>query len=172
MLKVKLLIGILLNDLNLEDKVLNILIKKFGKIDYKTTPYKFTHTDYYNKEMGENIYRFYISFEQLIYGHQLGKIKIITNKIENKFKKNGKRSVNIDPGFISLANLVLATTKNYSHRIPLNNKIYAEVTLIYENKKFNTLPWTYPDYALDENIKEFEKMRDLLKIKLKELKTK
>lgn len=166
MLKVKLFAGILINDLNLIDHILNILSKKFGKIDYKSTPILFTYTDYYNKEMGEKIWRFYISFDKLIYGYELGKIKLITNNIEKKFSKNNKRNVNIDPGYVSLANLVLATTKNYSHRIPLNKKIYAEVTLIYENKKFNTLPWTYPDYADQNNIIHFENIRNLLKKRL------
>ncbi|MCX8058563.1 MAG: DUF4416 family protein [Spirochaetes bacterium] len=167
MLKVKLFCGILINNLILKDKLIKILQKKFGKIDYISEPYIFNYTDYYNNEMGNQIYRFYVSFEKLIYGFSLGKIKLITNKIEKKFSKNKKRNVNIDPGFISLANLCLATTKNFSHRIPLNQKIYAEVTLIYRNKKFNILPWTYPDYKDEKNFIHFENIRNILKNQLK-----
>jgi len=95
------------------------------------------------------------------------KIKIITNNIEELFASNNKRQVNIDPGYISLENFILFTTKNYTHRIYLEQGIFADLTLIYEKRQFNTLPWTYPDYASLE-IREFLKaVRENYRIEIK-----
>lgn len=168
MKKVKLIIGMLYSDKNLFEIAKMKLIKYFGKIDYESKPILFNYTDYYNKEMGIPIFRVYISFEKLIFPYKLGKIKLITNKIEDSLKSEKGRKVNIDPGTLSLSNLILATTKNYSHRIPISKRIYGEVTLIYRNKRFNDLEWTYPDYKDDKNKQHFLKIREIYKNQIKQ----
>ena len=69
----------------------------------------------------------------------------------------------IDPGLIGLANLVLASTKNYAHRLYLGEGIYGEVSMIYENRTFVPLKWTYPDYYIEESIDFFLRVRESLK---------
>ena len=164
---VKLFAGVLYNNEIIRDKAFNVLESKFSKIDYASKPILFFYTDYYRKEMGEKIFRQYISFSHLIKPYELGKIKHITDEIEKKFSTDKRRNINIDAGYISLHNLILATTKDYSHRIMISKKIYAEVTLIYNNKTFNPLPWTYPDYKDPENIKDFIKIREILQSQIK-----
>ncbi len=166
--KVKLFCGILYSDPEIFDKVKTILEKEFSKIDYISQTIKFSYTSYYNLEMGEEIYRLYLSFIDLIYPTQLADIKKKTNEIEDIFKNDGKRRINIDPGYISLSNLVLATTKNYSHRIAISKEIYAEVTLIYKKNSFTPLEWTYPDYKDPQNILSFDKIRKILSNQLKD----
>lgn len=161
--KVKLFMGVLYVDEYFLNKARKMLERKFGKIDYETEPILFDYTNYYEKEMGKPIYRIYFSFQKLIYPYKLGQIKIITNRIENLLKKENGRKVNIDPGIITLSNLILATTKNYSHRLPISKRIYGEVTLIYRNKNYTNLEWTYPDYKDEKNKKHFLKMRELYK---------
>ena len=98
--------------------------------------------------MGDNLFRKLISFEKLIKPETLSDIKLFTNSIENEhLAEGGKRIVNIDPGYISLEKLVLATGKNFAHRIYLRNGIYADLTLVYKNGDFQPLEWTFPDYA-------------------------
>lgn len=144
------------------EKVMEVLTEKFGGIDFRSPSIPFNFTDYYEKEMGSELAREWISFEQLIQPENLRLIKLTTIEIENKFKRpDGTRTVNIDPGYITLANLVLASTKNYSHRIYLGDGIYAEITLIYKNKHFVPLEWTYPDYRA--NIHVFEEIRGRFK---------
>ncbi|MFH1452625.1 MAG: DUF4416 family protein [Armatimonadota bacterium] len=160
--KVKLITGILTSDKESADKLIKDLTKKYGETDYRSDYIDFIFTNYYEDEMGGNILRKFISFKTLINPEDLHKIKIFTNKLEQKhLSASGGRVVNLDPGYICLGKLILATTKNQQHRIYLKNGIFAEVTLRYKNKTFRSWEWTYPDYATDEYISIFNKIRDI-----------
>lgn len=147
--KVKVVVGYIIKDVNLIKEINEILYSLLGEVDLASEIIDFNFTDYYEKEMGKDLKRQWVSYSNLIMPDFLPDLKIETNKIEDKFSENGKRKINIDPGILTLNNFILATTKNYAHRIYLGKGIYAEVTLIYKNKKFNNLPWTYPDYQTD-----------------------
>jgi hypothetical protein len=97
--------------------------------------------------MGEGLFRRFITFRPLIPREQLVRIKHETNEIEEQFAIDGKRRVNIDPGYICAEHLILATTKGYTHRPYLGEGIHADLTLIYREGQFRPLEWTYPDYA-------------------------
>ena len=92
---------------------------------------------------------------------QIAEIKVLTNKIEEKLSSAGKRLVNIDPGYLDLAKLILASTKDYSHRIYLGKGIYAEITLSYQGKSFQGWQWTYPDFRTTEYRNIFNQIREL-----------
>ncbi len=135
-----------------------------GSVIKKSEIIPFTHTTYYNKEMGEGLLRQWVVFENLIFPDLLIELKHKSNEIEKFFlNDSGGRRVNIDPGLISLSNIILASTKNYSHRIYLSRGIYAEVTLIYKKNQFVPLEWTYPDYREEIAIKFFTEVRKMLK---------
>lgn len=158
---VKLIIGFISRQESILDKAERILIKHFGKIDYESQTLAFGHTDYYRNEFGINLKRKFISFKKLILPQSLPKIKIITNIIEKKLSRAGLRLINIDPGYIDTAKLILASTKDYRHRIYLNNGVYAEVTLFYQNKSFRPWEWTYPDYKTPDYIALFNQIREI-----------
>ncbi len=122
------------------------LENKFGEIDIISPSIPFSFTDYYDSEMGEGIERFFISFKNLVPPDALREAKLFTNRLEKEWEEDGKRKINLDPGTMSAANIVLATTKNRSHRIAIGSSLYAEVTLIYQNHGFVSFPWTYSDY--------------------------
>jgi len=149
------------------NKVFQSLEDSVGSLLIKSDIIPFTHTSYYNKEMGENLLRQWCVFEKLLKPDAIVSLKHLTNDIEKKYlnEKSG-RTINIDPGFISLNNLILASTKNYSHRIYLGKGIYGEITLIYKNRTFVSLEWTYPDYREPAAIEFFSKAREILKEKL------
>ncbi len=152
----------------------NILIQKYGPIDYESPVIPFKHTDYYNVEMGKGLCRAFMSFERLICPSELAGIKIFTNETEKKFYYPGteKRKINIDPGIMSLPKLILASTKNFYHRIYIGRGIYAEVTLKYRGGNFETFEWTFPDYASDEYKEILLKIRGIYasQVKKEELK--
>ena len=158
---VKLVIGFIFREEGILDKAKNILRKEFGKIDYESQALAFIHTDYYETELGKNLKRKFISFQNLIQPQNLPKIKITTNTIEKKISRNGMRSINIDPGYLDMAKLILASTKDYKHRIYLNKGIYAEITLFYQNKSFTGWVWTYPDYKSADYIRIFNQIREI-----------
>jgi hypothetical protein len=136
------------------------LQKKFGKIDFESEAIDFTFTDYYYKEMGKPLFRKFISFEKLKDPGIFVDIKLFCIKIEKKYSKNGEREINIDPGYLNEAKIVLTTTKDFHHRIYLGKAIYAEVTLYYSNGNFQDLPTTYPDYRTQQYKDIFLSIRE------------
>jgi len=144
---VKFFFGLIFNEAFDIKEVYKLLEQKFNnKIDIYSPVIDFSFTTYYNKEMGDELKRQWISFETPILPDNLADIKIETNNIEDSYAKNKNRIVNIDPGYITPANVILASTKDFSHRIYLSKGIFAEVTTIYRKEGFTKLPWTYPDY--------------------------
>ncbi len=152
--------GLLYNSSVDVSRIFQILEEQFGKVWKRTSPHPFIETDYYCVEMGDSVQRIYVVFEQLISMEELSDIKLRTNHMETEmFSHENKRNVNIDPGYITSAKVVLATTKNNQHRIYLRDGIYAEVTLRFQNKSFTPWEWTYRDYRRKETIEFFNSVR-------------
>jgi hypothetical protein len=139
----------------------------YGQPDFVSGQVPFDYTDYYHPEMGGKLVRRFLSMEALIRPENLPDIKLATNEIEKETADDHLRTVNIDPGYLSQAHLILATGKGYTHRPYLRNGIYADLTLIYQGKKFRSLPWTYPDYADEKQLAMLEVIRARYLLQLK-----
>ena len=165
----KLFCGLLFSDIGVVEDLLGVLKPRFGDAELRSGSFSFNDTDYYREEMGADILREYIVFSKLIDPGALAEIKLFTNKVEADFadKALGARRVNIDPGLISPAKIMLATTKDYAHRVPLARGIYCEVTLSFKEKSFGPLAWTYPDYKRQLTIDFFNKARNIYMEQLK-----
>ena len=136
------------------------LCSTFGEVDFISERYPFNLTDYYTREMGPDLFRHFVTFEPLIPPSSLPEIKQATNRIEERHAvPGGSRRINIDPGYLSMEHVILATTKGYTHRPYLREGIYADLTLIFRNKSYQALEWTYPDYAKQEIISLFNQCR-------------
>ncbi len=132
----------------------------FGETDAISERFPFDFTEYYTDEMGKPLFRYFITFERLIPIPILPDVKLATNRLEEKYaRQNGGRQITIDPGYSCLEHVILATTKGYSHRPYLRDGIYADLTLIYRNKSFRPLEWTYPDYRTEAVITLFNQSR-------------
>lgn len=168
---VKLVIGVFTNIKELFAPVTNLLSKEFGDIDLVSSWLPFDDTDYYEDEMGTNLYRRILVFKRLIDPEFLPEIKHKTIRIENEYSLNDQRRINIDPGYLTHERFVLATGKNFTHRIYIGSRIYADLTLIYQKGGFQTLPWTYPDYAKDKIRLFLTQVRNKYSIDVKDLTT-
>jgi len=157
----KLLVGFFMAHQQLAGTLMERLEAHFGPIDLVSRWLPFDFTDYYTREMGTPLYRRMVAFKRLVDQDALPDIKHLTNALETEFMCKGSRVVNIDPGYLLLERLVLATGKNFSHRIYLRRGIYADLTLMYRKGRFQSLPWTYPDY-MDDHLQDF-----LLKVRTK-----
>lgn len=157
---VKLFTAVTFRDQTVYEKIQTILVEQFGEIDLASEIYDFNFTDYYTAEMGANLKKQFLGFQKLIHPESLVEIKLWTNEIEQKNSIDGRRQVNIDPGYITGANVVLATTKNYSHRIYLGKGIYGDVHLRFRKGKFEVSEWTYPDYQQPLAIDFFTQLRE------------
>ncbi len=170
-LPVKLLMSLITKEENICRQAMEALKGDFGEIDLVSEQLPFDFTDYYAAEMGDNLFRHFITFEPLVSRDSLPDIKLSTNRLEEQFgDSGGKRLINIDPGYLSQAHLILATTKDYAHRPYLAKGVYADLTLIYRNKSFQPLDWTYPDYRQEKTIQLFNEIRTRYFEKLKEIK--
>ena len=145
-----LIIGVLSTLESQHDRLIAVLEDNFGPVDMHSPVLDFSFTDYYDSEMGGRPVRYLLLFRNLIDPSALADIKTLTNELEKQFSLDGNRRINLDPGTLSLANLVLATCKDRSHRIALKDGIYGETTLIYQDHDFQRLPWTYADYSSEE----------------------
>ncbi len=165
---VKLLGGLRSGDRDLISRACQLLSRRFGEIDLKSGYWPFEQTEYYSDELGEHIERQFVSFSQLIHSESIAEIKRQTNDIETRICEDlalptDRRLVNLDPGYVALSKLVLATTKDYSHRIYLRRGIYAEATLRFHDGGWHVWPWTYPDYASKTYQEFFMTVREQLK---------
>lgn len=164
---VKLITGFIFGQVSLLRQAERALTRKFGRVDFESPILPFScYTDYYEKEFGKNLKRKFVSFEKLISAQDIAKIKALTNQIElqlaRKTKKlSPRRRVNIDPGYLDLSKLILATTKDFTHRIYLEKGIFAEVTLFYRQGSYRGWEWTYPDYRTSEYIRIFNQIRQI-----------
>jgi hypothetical protein len=159
----KLVMPILISRMRMRSSLVGELQTRYGPVDYTSTDLPFAWTRYYDEEMGTPITRFFISFLRLVDPGTLAQIKRETNLLESRFTEIEKRKVNIDPGLLNLSRFILASSKEGSHRIPLSDGVFAEVTLVYERGGFRPLEWTYPDYRSGEYLKILEDIRRLYK---------
>jgi len=156
------------DDVDLLD-VFSRLRTAIGPVEEQTEPAVFTHTTYYDKEMGEGLRRFFVLFAPLFDRAVLPDIKRATNEIEELFARSGNRMVNIDSGYIALEHVILATTKGYAHRVYLGKGIHADLTLMFNSGSYRILQWTYPDYAEPQTIALFNRWRELCRQSLRDI---
>jgi hypothetical protein len=164
---VKLVVSVIFAEGRFFRDVMQILAARFGRPDFISAPMSFEFTEYYEKEMGKSLIRRLVSYEQLIPPETLPDVKLLTNRIEDQISGEGDRRVNVDPGYLSAAHLILATGKGYTHRPYLRNGIYADLTLIFQGGAFHALPWTYPDYAGQEIMVRLRMIREKYLLTLK-----
>lgn len=168
---VNLFIGVLSGISELFQQIDKTLEASYGLIDIRSEIIPFNFTNYYNNEMGKGILRQFFSFERLIMPDEIAPVKVQTNKLEELVATEGNykvsRPINIDPGYINESRLILASTKDFSHRIYLRDGIFAEVTLNYRRGKYESFPWTFPDYKTSAYQDFFIKVREQYVKKLK-----
>lgn len=139
------------------------LIDFFGEMIMESPLLEWNYSHYYQDELGWPIKRTFLFFKNIMNPETLADMKLITNDIEHQLSSNGRRTINIDPGYVTLSKVVLASTKNYSHRIYVGKGIYAEVTLVYREGLYKPHLYTYRDYQEKTYIDIFMNARALLK---------
>jgi hypothetical protein len=161
---VKLVCGIIASGDAVFDRAVPLLEEMFGPADAWSPRYVFDLTDYYVKQMGPGLARMFLSFERLVWPEDLSEIKLRTNALEAKIQfdlHENKRVINLDPGTLTSASLIMATTKDFSHRIPLQKGIYAHLEFLFHKNGLEALPWTYPDFRGDKYRDFFLRVRKI-----------
>ena len=154
--KEKLIVGVIYHEPSVLDAALSRLIEEFGEIEDVSEEFSFSRefSTYYDEEIGDEGFRRIYSFRECVDPSRQAEIKELTNAIEAELSVDGKRKINLDPGFINHGRLMLATTKKAGFRIPLERGIYTELTLFWARGGWQKLPWTYRDYQ-SEMVQKF-----------------
>jgi hypothetical protein len=167
----RLIVGLLAADERCLGAAMEGLASEFGAVDLASDVWPFEQTPYYRDEIGPTILRQFASFDKLVDPGHLAAIKHRTNAMERELAGllalAWPRPVNLDPGLIEASKLVLATTKNYAHRIYIGDRMYAEVTLTFDKGRWEPMPYTYPDYRLARYHEFFSQVRSRLLQQLK-----
>jgi len=166
---VKLIVAVLFASREACDAARAAMTQLLDKIDFTSETFDFDLTDYYVAEMGQPLYRVFLGFERLIDPGALATIKLATNGIEAQFANNGKRQVNLDPGYLDTDKFILASAKPNAQKIYLAHGIWADPTLRYEKGRYLPFPWSFPDFRSGRYQNTFMRLRDLYKKKRPEV---
>ena len=145
----KLVCGIIASDDGDFDRAEAVLSGLFGPIDGRSGRFPFDFSDYYEPEMGPGLSRAFVSFGALVPPETLSGIKLRTNALEEEVRltaDSARRVVNLDPGILTAAALIMATAKDFSHRVPLSGGIYGHLEFLFSRQGIRLLDWTYPDF--------------------------
>jgi hypothetical protein len=129
-----------------------LLTDAYGPADLESSAFDFNLTDYYEKEMGPGLKRRFMTFGRLVMPERLAGIKLQTNGLEDRIREEvgtPGRAVNLDPGILTASALIMATAKDFAHRVPLAHGIYAHLELLFTKTDVRCLDWTYPDFRQD-----------------------
>jgi hypothetical protein len=168
-LPVKLFTGLLSADRELLEACTARLTDLYGPVSRKSAVTAWGHSSYYLEEMGPGLLRQFVVFSPMIDPGALPAIKNETIGLERSWSisgpSNARRRINIDPGYLTEAKVVLATTKDFPQRVYIGDGIYAEVALHYsrEHRSYRPLPHTYPDLRTPEVMDLFADARNELR---------
>lgn len=168
----KLIISVFMKEKKLFISLFDRLEALAGPADMISRWLDFNFTNYYYREMGFPLFRRLVAFRNLINQDKLSEIKLSTNLLEKEYDNKRGRRFNIDPGYLLSSRFILATGKDYSHRIYIGNGIYGDLTLMMTQKGFKFLEWTYPDYKSQDILTFLEKVRQKYLLDLKNLQRK
>ncbi len=163
----KAVVSLVMKEARLLEEAVRGLCRFLGRIDVVSAWMPFDCTDYYAAEMGAPLLRRMLAFKDLVAQERLAGIKRFTNELEAGLAVDGRRRINIDPGYLLRERFVLASGKNFSHRICIGGGVYADLTLVYRRGAYRPLEWTYPDYAAPAMLDFLEKIRKKYLVDLK-----
>lgn len=160
------IVGIITSRTELIDDVMKRMEVHFGKVDFVGEWRPFDHTSYYEDEMGRDLKRCFFSFDMLVAPHRSKHFKTWTTAIEDFYRINGRRVVNLDAGYVDANKVVLMTGKHGGHKIAVEEGVWADFLLWY-NKGWVALPWAFPDFRDGSHFPTFEKMRGRFKAQIR-----
>ena len=151
--------GLMYSNSKRYEAVLSRLEERFGKLLKDSGAFDFNFTANYEKEFGHGLKKIFLVFDTPINRDQLPEIKLWAHQLEAELSIDSKRTINIDPGYITPNNVIVASTKDHPHRVYLGQGVFGDVQLILRKEEVETFPHTYPDYSSQQEF--FSEMRRL-----------
>ena len=167
---VQLFAGIISGEPQLLARTEELLSVHWGPVSLRSEVFAFDSTDYYSRDMGSPLLRLFVGFRELIAPQDLARLKRESNELECCLageQTRVPRPVNIDPGYLEQSKIVLASTKNFYHRILLADGIYGEVTMHYRAGRWCPFSWTFPDFRSGRYDTFFSELRQSYRSQLR-----
>ena len=142
---VKLIIGVIYADSHWLSRAKSAMKRHGWEVQYQSQVFPFDQTDYYSTEMGLGLKRSFLGIKGLQSLELSADWKLKTVEIEQKLSNKGKRTINLDPGYLDLSRVVLLSRKEGSHKIYLRNGVWADLVLLKDKGGYRNFPWTFPD---------------------------
>ena len=147
---IKLILALIGRDLSLLEEVERRMEREYGPIQDRSEIFMFTFAERFAREMGPELKKRVVSFRDLLPIEKFPEVKLFTNDLEWEYREHAtegtRRLVNLDPGYVTLTQVTLASTRSYGHHVYLRDGVYAELLLRYQRGVLRNLPWTYPDF--------------------------
>ena len=166
---VKLFLAILWTDPSALESAFDQLCRNWGQFDFVGPDHPFEQTDYYEQEMGSELKRRLVAFDQLVPPEMIGPAKLATNEIEDRLSQMNHRRVNLDIGYLDHNKIVLASCKSAGQKIHLGNGIYADLVARYSHGEYRPFEWTFPDFKEGRYHAELSEIRRRYLAQLKQL---
>jgi uncharacterized protein DUF4416 len=160
---VKLIASLVYRDEPVRTDVKELMMRRWGLVDYESDPTPFTSADKMTEEMGTPIFRTFVSFTRLVDPGEISLIKMSCFSLEDRFRYQGKRQVNLDPGYLDLYKMVLTSTRFAGQKVYHSAGIYLDMMLLFMKDKCQPFPWSYPDFKNHHYDDDLLKIRDLYK---------
>ncbi len=167
-LPVKYFVAVLYREEECFKKAKPLMENIWGGIDIEGEAHLFDVTEYYKPEMGSPIFRRLCSFERLQMPNFLVDMKICCNQLELQLSIGGKRTVNLDAGYLDHNKVVLASAKEAGQKIYLDKGIYADLAGRYKSGKYQPFEWSFPDFRDGRYDQELLAIRKKCLVQLRE----
>ena len=144
------------------------LAAELGEIDARSEAFDFDATDYYEQEMGPGLKRIFYGFKHLIDPAEIVDIKLRAVKIEENMSREGRRTVNLDPGYMDFNKFILVSAKFLAQKIYMTKGVYADPTIYYD-KGWKVYDWAFPDFRSGRYNHFFSEVRKSYKAKIRNM---
>lgn len=159
----KAIVFLLTSDEALAEKVIAPFEKILGPVEVKSAWHPFEHSPYYEKELGPNLKRCLVGFKKIFKPEKLAELKKLSKQLEHRTSHVAHRTINIDPGYVDLFKVVLASGKSGGQKVALSKDVFAYTLLRFEKGVWHPFEWTYPDFKAIIYHKALLKVRESLK---------
>lgn len=152
-----------------DDSLVTMLESIWGPLRHRGEWQPFDQTNYYQNEMGTELYRCVVSFDGLIDPGQIAHFKRHAMELEQQhLHERAGRTFNLDIGYMDPDKIVLPSCKVGPWKVYWGEGIWLDIVMHYAKGKFTGSPWTFDDFIRNPYQRDLLLIREKYKKALKQ----